>query len=103
MDLRYTLEYLGVPIRGPSCMFGDNRSVIDSASLPDSKLHKRHNMLSYHTTRQAIAYNVCKYFHIHGDINPADFVSKNWAYHKVKNILKVILFWGGHTISLWNE
>ena len=84
-------------------MFGDNKSVVDSASSPNSKLHKRHNMLSYDTIRQAIAYNICKYFHIDGDINPADFVSKNWVYHKVKNMLRAIVFLERDTISLWNE
>ena len=34
MDLRYTLSYLGVPIKSKSYMFGDNRSVVTSATLP---------------------------------------------------------------------
>ena len=34
IDLRYTLMYLGVPIRSKSYMFGDNKSVVDSASIP---------------------------------------------------------------------
>ena len=91
-DLRYTLHYLGVSIRGPSYMFGDNKSVVESSSMPYSKLHRRHNMLSYHKTRQAIAFRIVKYFHIDGDINPADFVSKNWAYNMVKESLKSIMF-----------
>ena len=33
IDLRYTLMYLGVPIRSKGYMFGDNKSVVDSASL----------------------------------------------------------------------
>ena len=33
MDLRYTLMYLGVPIRSKSYMFGDNKSLVDSASI----------------------------------------------------------------------
>ena len=35
-DLRYTLMYLGVPVRSKSYMFGDNKSVVDSASIPTS-------------------------------------------------------------------
>ena len=34
MDLRYTLRYLGVPIKSKSYMFGDNRSVVTTATLP---------------------------------------------------------------------
>ena len=34
IDLRDTLLYLGVPIRSKSYMFGDNKSVVDSAKYP---------------------------------------------------------------------
>ena len=47
MDLRYTLRYLGVPIKSKSYMFGDNRSVLTSATLPHSTLSKRHNILAF--------------------------------------------------------
>ena len=41
IDLRYTLMYLGVPIRAKSYMFGDNKSVVDSASMHTSTLSKK--------------------------------------------------------------
>ena len=40
MDLRYTLKSLGVPINSKSYMFGDNRSVVTSATRPHSTLSK---------------------------------------------------------------
>ena len=40
IDLRYTLMYLGVPIRAESHMFGENKSVVDSASMPTSTSSK---------------------------------------------------------------
>ena len=55
MDLRYTLKYLGVPINSKSYMFGDNRSVVTSATLPLSTLSKRHNIVAFHRVREAIA------------------------------------------------
>ena len=48
IDLRTTLRYLGVPVREQSYMFGDNKSVVDSSTVPHSKLAKRHNALSFH-------------------------------------------------------
>ena len=33
-----TLQYLGVPIVGPSILFGDNKTVVDGSSPPQSKL-----------------------------------------------------------------
>jgi len=46
LDLHLTLRYLGVPLDGPSFMFGDNESIVNTASVPHSKLHKRQNALS---------------------------------------------------------
>ena len=48
IDLRHTLRYLGVPIKTKSYLFGDNRSVVISSTLPHSTLGKRHNILAYH-------------------------------------------------------
>ena len=46
MDNRQTLRYLGAPIGAKSFLFGDNRSVVTSATLPHSTLTKRHNILA---------------------------------------------------------
>jgi hypothetical protein len=48
LDLRSSLHYLGVPICDRTFIFGDNHSVMDSATIPHSKLHKQHNALSFH-------------------------------------------------------
>ena len=58
MDLRYTIRMMGIPLDGPAWMFGDNQSVITSSTLPHSRLNKRHNALSYHRVREAIASGV---------------------------------------------
>ena len=51
IELRYVLRYLGVPIKGPTFLFGDNQSVVGSSSIPHGRLHKRHVILSYHRVR----------------------------------------------------
>ena len=94
IDLRTTARYLGVPIRGESFMFGDNESVVNASSLPHSRLHKRHNALAYHKTRECIAAGIFRYIHINGVDNPADILSKHWAMHQVWDTLKPLLFWG---------
>jgi hypothetical protein len=38
IDLRYTLQMLGVPIDGPTWLFGDNKSVVTSSTMPYSRL-----------------------------------------------------------------
>ena len=48
IDIRTTLRYLGVPIRDKSYMFGDNKSVVTSSTIPNSTISKRHHLASYH-------------------------------------------------------
>ena len=55
IDFRYTLMYLGVPVRSKTCMFGDNKSVVDSANIPTSTLSKKSSLASYDTVRETIA------------------------------------------------
>ena len=55
MDIRQTLRYLGPPIATKSFLFGENRSVVTSATLPHSTLTKRHHICAFHRVREAIA------------------------------------------------
>ena len=103
IDLRNTLRYLGVPIETATMMFGDNETVVNTASVPQSKLHKRHNALAYHRTREAIAAGITRFQHIAGTTNPADILSKHWDYPSVWAMLKPLLFWRGDTAPLAKE
>ena len=100
---RNTLRYLGVPVHGPTRLFGDNGSVVTSASVPHSPLKKRHHALAYHFTREAIASNALDFQHIPGDINPADILSKHWGYAQIWTILQTVLFWQGNTSALLED
>lgn len=44
--IRNTLRYLGVPVRQQSYMFGNNKSIVTSSTIPYTKQHKRHMTLS---------------------------------------------------------
>ena len=99
IDIRTTLRYLGVPIRDKSYMFGDNRSVVTSSTIPNSTISKRHHLASYHRVREAIA---AKYISFHwkdGKSNPADILSRHWEFATVWPMLKPILFWRGETAT----
>lgn len=99
VDLRNTLRYLGVPLRETSFMFGDNESVVNSSIQPHAKLHKRHNALSFHRVREAIASRKYAFVHIAGENNPADIVSKHWSYDQVWHMIKSIMFISGDTVN----
>jgi hypothetical protein len=93
IDLRTTLRYLGVPLQGSSIVFGDNETCINTASVPHGKLHKRHNALSYHRTREAVAAGITRLYHIRGENNPADILSKHWDYPSIWGTLRPLMFW----------
>ena len=52
IDLRYTLMYLGAPIRAKSYMLGEDKSAVDSASIPSSILTKKSALASHHFNRK---------------------------------------------------
>jgi hypothetical protein len=95
IDLRTTLRYLGVPVEGRAYMFGDNESVITSSTIPHSSLSKRHNALSYHRVREAIAAGILWFYHINGKDNPADVLSKHCGYPQLWPHVQPLLFWMG--------
>jgi hypothetical protein len=97
IDLRYTLRAMGLPLDGPSWMYGDNQSVITSSTIPHSLLSKRHNALSYHRVREAVAKKVFYFCKIDGSNNPADCLTKSAGHQIFWPIVKVLLFWRGET------
>ncbi len=101
--LRLTLQYLGVPIERSAYLFGDNESVVKSASMPHSQLSKRHHALAYHYTREAIASKMVIFSHIPSGINVADILSKHWGHSQVYDMLRPIFFYEGDTMELIDE
>jgi hypothetical protein len=97
IDLRYTIRMLGVPLDGPAWMFGDNESVVKSATIPHSSLMKRHNALAYHRVREAIAAKILHFCHIPGNQNPADVLTKFLPWATSWPLIEPILFWKGET------
>ena len=88
---------LGVPIEGPSWLFGDNKAVITSSTIPHSSLNKRWNAISYHKVCQAIASGFICFDHISTDQNPADILTKFFPCHKACIHDEQLLFWKGES------
>jgi len=53
--LRYKLRMMGIPVNGPSYVFGDNMSVIHNTQTPESTLKKKSNQICYHFVHEAVA------------------------------------------------
>ena len=65
--------------------------------IPHSSLKKRHNALSYHRDREAIAANILSFLKVEGTSNPAGLLSQNFGYSQAWSMLKPLLFWRGDT------
>ena len=95
---RYKLRALGVPLDGPTYMFGDNKSVVLSSTIPTHGLNKRHNFLAYHRVRECIAAThngepIIRFFHIDGKDNPADVQTKSLPGSEIYRHMKPWLHW----------
>ena len=88
IDLKYTLIYLGVPIRSKSYMFGGIKSLVDSASIPTSTLSKKSTLVS-------MAAGYLQFNWKDGKSIPADILSKHWEFANIWPPLKPLLFWKG--------
>jgi hypothetical protein len=84
---------LGVPLAGPSWMFGDNLSVVNSSTIPSGKLQKRNHILNYHRVREAQAAKVINFVHMDGKDNPADILTKHRTSTSWYPKMKPFLFW----------
>lgn len=101
IDHRNFLQYLGVPINNISLVWGDNESMINSAKIPDARLHKRHNILSFHYVRSLIACGFINLQHINSEPNVSDILSKHWGCISSCLLLKPIFHFEGNTGALY--
>ena len=80
-------------------LFGDNRSVVTSATLPHSTLTKRHNILAFHRVREAIAAKLMAFYWIQSAYNLSDMLSKHCDHPSVyPMILKLLITRGNITL-----
>ena len=73
-----------------------------SAAIPQAKLNKRHNILSFHFVRDLIAKGFINLIHIASEFNASDILSKNWKYQaSYEHILKPFLHYEGNVGNLY--
>merc|ERR1719148_518629 len=99
---------MGVPIYDISYVFGDNESMVNSSKFPYARLHKIHNILSYHYVRSIISWKFISLTHLTSKSNLADIVSKHWGYSSCNRSIgifdqegSVVLGGWGHKVGRW--
>jgi hypothetical protein len=101
IDHRQYVRYLGVPVYKTDYAWGDNDAMINSATIPDAKLHKRHNILSFHFVRSLIACGYINLQHLRSEYNIADILTKHWGYQSTYELIRPIFHFGGNTAALY--
>ena len=74
--LRYKLRMMGVPIEGPTHMYGDNKSTIHNTQCPECQLKEKSNSIDYHVVREAVAMGELLIGHVKTDENPTEILTK---------------------------
>ena len=104
IDIRNSFRYLGVEVYSKSYVFGDNAAQINSAKVPQAKLNKRHNILSFHFVRDMISKGFILLSHIPSEFNAADIMTKQWKYQaSYLHLLKPFLNHEGNVGDLFEN
>jgi hypothetical protein len=75
-SIRYMLRSLGLRVKKPCYLYGDNLAVIQNATTPEGTLKKKHVALSYHFVREAVAINIIAPRKVGSPDNFADVMTK---------------------------
>jgi hypothetical protein len=74
--LRYKIRMMGIPLSGPTNIYGDNKSQVTNSSRLESTLKKKCNSICYHAIGESVAMGETLLMHIRTGENLADFLTK---------------------------
>ena len=92
--LSYKLRMMGIPVIGPTYIYGDNQSVLANTTIPDSTLKKKSQSIAYHFVREGVARDEWRTAYVNTHENPADLLTKPLpSGEKRKSFVQKILHW----------
>lgn len=91
--LRFKLRMFGIPIVGPTNVYGDNEGVVKNTSIPESVLNKKHLSIAYHAVREAVAADILRVGKEPTETNLADLFTKCLPQAR-RNFLLSRILWG---------
>lgn len=91
ISIRYYLRCLGIPVTEPTNLYGDNFGVIQSASLANGELKKKHIAISYHYVREAISAKIVNAIWIKSEENFSDINTKALGPTKFQDFTKGLM------------
>jgi hypothetical protein len=90
--LRYKLRMMGVPLSGPSYVYGDNKSQVTNSSRPESTLKKKSHSICYHAIRESVAMGESLITHCKTNDNLSDPLTKLTFGAKRRTLMSNILY-----------
>jgi len=90
--LRYKLRMMGVPLSGPSFVYGDNKSQVTNSSRPESTLKKKSHSICYHAIRESVAMGESRITHCKTNDNLSDPLTKLTFGAKRRRLMSNILY-----------
>ena len=81
--LRYKLRTMGIPVEGPTYIYGDNQSALANTTITDSTLKKKSQSIAYHYVREGVARDEWRTSYVNTHDNEADLLTKQLP-HGVK-------------------
>ena len=73
--LRYKLRMMGIPVEGPTCIYGDNQSGLLNTTIPDSTLKKKSQSIAYHFVCEGVARDEWRTSYVNTHDNEADLLT----------------------------
>jgi hypothetical protein len=89
--LRYKVRMMGIPLTGPSYIYGDNKSQVTNSSRPESTLKKKCNSICYHAIRESVAMGESLITHIKTDNNLSNFLTKTTSGAKRRKLVSGVV------------
>jgi hypothetical protein len=89
--LRYKIRMMGIPLFGPTYIYGDNKSQVTNSSRLESTLQKKCNSICYHAIRESVAMGETLLMHIRTGENLADFLTKTTSGAKRRKLVSGVV------------
>ena len=95
---------MGIPVEGPTCIYGDNQCVLANTTIPDSTLKKKSQSIAYHFVLEGVARDEWMTSYVNTHDNEADLLTKQIPYGEkrkdfVSNLLHHIFGLSGGVVK----
>ncbi len=88
--LRYKIRMMGIPLSGPTYIYGDNKSQVTKSSRLELTLKKKYNSICYHAIRELVAVDETLLTYIRTGENLADFLTKTTSGAKRRKLVSEV-------------